>query len=59
LGLACLSGRLRLRSRDNSKAPDEGFRLRVVGRTQRLAYVVNTMAKSCAPVRLSKNSVIL
>jgi hypothetical protein len=44
---------------DNSKAADEGFRLRLVGRTQQLAYVVNTMAKSCDLVRLSKNAVIL
>ena len=44
---------------DSSKAPDEGFRLRLVGRTQQLTYVVNTMAKSCALVTLSKNVVIL
>jgi hypothetical protein len=39
---------------DNSNAPDEEFRLRLVGRTQQLV-----MAKSCALVRLSKNEVIL
>jgi hypothetical protein len=44
---------------DHSNAPDEGFRLRLVSRTQQLAYVVNTMAKSCALVRLSKNAVMV
>jgi hypothetical protein len=58
LELACLSGRFAY-ALDDGKAPDEVFRLRLVGRTQQLTYVVNTMAKSCALVRLSKNAVIL
>jgi len=33
LELARLSAGLRLHSRDNSKAPDGGFRIRLVGRT--------------------------
>ena len=37
LELTWQSGRLRLRSRDNRKAPGEGFRLRLVGPTQQLA----------------------
>jgi hypothetical protein len=42
-------GPVALRSLDNSKAPDEGFRLRLVGRTQQLA-----MGKELRPCQVVK-----
>ena len=59
MGLARLSGADCAYALDNSKAPDEVFAFVWLVGTQPLTYVVNSVAKSCALVRLSKNSVIL
>jgi hypothetical protein len=48
LELACLSGRFAY-ALDDGKAPDEGFRLRLVGRTRQLA-----MAKMLRPCQVVK-----
>jgi hypothetical protein len=47
-------GPVRTYALDNSKAPDEGFRLRLVGRTQQLTYLVNTMGQELRPCQVVK-----